>query len=175
MSESRFAGKVGLFVVVGIVLIAMLMLNFSRGVGTFKPKYELKMRMRTVAGLKKRSAAYFSGGQIGNVQSVDLDEANKNVIVTLKILKQYPLRKDAKFIIEQIGVLGDQFVTITPGSANAPMLNDGDEVPGIEPFNIQEVARSANDLLKRFELLGGVVEEAVRRVNNQVLDAQTLS
>lgn len=175
MNQSRFSVKVGLFVVVGLALIGALMLNFSRGVGLFKPKYELKMRMRTVAGLKNRSAVYLSGVQIGNVQSVQLDETNKNVIVILQILKQYPLRKDAKFMIEQIGVLGDQFVTILPGSAEAPLLKDGDEVPGMEPFNFQEVARSANDLLRRFDQLGAVVEDAVRRVNNQVLDTQTLS
>ncbi|HMJ89349.1 MAG TPA: MlaD family protein [Candidatus Acidoferrum sp.] len=175
MSESRFAGKVGLFVVVGIVLIAVLMLNFSRGVGLFKPKYEIKMRMGTVAGLKISSAVYLSGVQIGNVDAVELDPTNKNVVVTLSILKQYPLRKDSRFMIDQIGVLGDQFVTITPGSLDAPPLNDGDEVPGQEPFNFQEVARSANDLLRRFEQLGGVVEEAVKRVNTHVLDTQTLS
>lgn len=175
MSEKRYAGKVGLFVAIGLTLIAVLMLNFSRGVGLFKPKYEIKMRMKTVAGLKTRSAVYLSGVQIGNVDSVQLDPANRNVVVTLKILKQYPLRRDARFQVDQIGVLGDQFVTISPGSSDAPLLNDGDEVPGQEPFNFQEVARSATDLLRRFDQLGAVVEEAVRRVNTQVLDTQTLS
>jgi phospholipid/cholesterol/gamma-HCH transport system substrate-binding protein len=175
MSQTRFAGKVGLFVVIGIVLIAVLMMNFSRGVGMFKPKYELKMRMSTVAGLKTRSGVFLSGVQIGNVESVELDQTNKSVIVHLKILKQYQLRRDAKFTVEQIGVLGDQFVTILPGSPSAPLLNDGDEVPGVEPFNFAEVARSANDLLKQFRELGSVLEEALKRVNAQVLDAQTLS
>jgi phospholipid/cholesterol/gamma-HCH transport system substrate-binding protein len=174
MRESRFAGKVGLFVALGLVLIAALMLNFSRGVGFLKPKYELKMRMKTVAGLKNRSDVFLSGVRIGNVDSVSLDPTNKTVVVALKILKQYPLRKDSEFNIEQIGVLGDQFVTIVPGKADE-FLKDGDEVTGEPPFNLQEVARSANDLLRRFELLGGVVEDAVRRVNNQVLDTQTLS
>jgi phospholipid/cholesterol/gamma-HCH transport system substrate-binding protein len=175
MSQARHAGKVGLFVVIGVVLIAVLMLNFSRGVGMFKPKYEVKMRMRTVAGLKTRSAVLLSGVQIGNVDSVQLDEKNKSVIIHLKILKQYAIRNDAKFTVEQLGVLGDQFVTILPGSADAPLLKDGEEVQGIEPFNLTEVARSANDLLKQFRELGSVVEEAVKRVNSQVLDTQTLS
>ena len=35
MREKRYAGKVGLFVFAGIVLIGALMLNFSRGVGMF--------------------------------------------------------------------------------------------------------------------------------------------
>lgn len=175
MSQSRFAGKVGLFVFIGVVLVAALMMNFSRGVGLFQPKYELNMRMRTVAGLKTRSAVFLSGVQIGNVEGVDLDQKNKSVIVRLKILKKYPLHNDAKFNVEQIGVLGDQFVTIMPGSADAPFLKDGDEVAGVEPFNLAEVARSANDLIKRFDQLGTVVQDAVKRVNDQVLDVTTLS
>src|SRR6266498_2207055 len=135
MSETRFAGRVGLFVLIGIVLIAALMLNFSRGIGLFKGKYELNMRTRTVGGLRENSAVYLSGIQIGNVKSVRLDHKHKGVIVRLEILDQYPLHNDARFTIEQIGVLGDQFVIISPGSTDAPLLKNGEEVIGSEPFN----------------------------------------
>lgn len=175
MSEKRHAGKVGLFMFIGIVLIGALMLNFSRGIGVFKGKYELKMRVRNVAGLKPRSAVSLSGVQIGNVKSIELDETNKNVVVRLTILKEFPLHADSKFVIEQIGVLGDQFVIISPGSSDSPYLKDGDEVIGAEPFNLTEVAQSASSLLKRFEALGATVEKAITRVNDQVLDPQTLS
>jgi phospholipid/cholesterol/gamma-HCH transport system substrate-binding protein len=175
MSEKRHAGKVGLFMFIGIVLIGALMLNFSRGIGVFKGKYELKMRVRNVAGLKPRSAVSLSGVQIGNVKSIELDETNKNVVVRLTILKEFPLHADSKFVIEQIGVLGDQFVIISPGSSDAPFLKDGDEVIGAEPFNLTEVAQSASSLLKRFDALGATVEKAIARVNDQVLDPQTLS
>src|SRR5688572_20375191 len=175
MSEKRYAGKVGLFVFAGIVLIGVLMLNFSRGVGMFQPKYELHMRVRSVAGLKPRAPVLLSGVKIGIAKSVELDQKNKGAIVHLTILKEYPLRKDAKFIIQQQGVLGDQFVIIYPGSHEAEFLKDGDEVQGDEPFDLQEVAKSTTDLLRRFEKLGGTVEEAIHRVNDQVLDPQTLS
>ena len=175
MSEKKYAGWVGLFVVLGIVLIAGLMLTFSRGVGFFKGKYEIVMRARSVAGLKPRSAVFLSGVQIGNVQSVELDQGTKSVLIRLQILQQYPLRKDARFVIEQIGVLGDQFVIIYPGSQESPLLANGEEVKGEEPFNLLEVARSTTDLLKRFDQLGASVGQAVDRVNKQVLDAQTLS
>jgi phospholipid/cholesterol/gamma-HCH transport system substrate-binding protein len=175
MSEKRYAAKVGLFVLVGIVMIGALMLNFSRGIGMFKPKYDLHMRVRSVAGLKPRSPVLLSGVQIGNVTSVDLDQRNKGAIVHLNILKDFPLHKDARFVIEQQGVLGDQFVIIYPGTAEASFLKDGDEVIGDEPFNIQEVARSTTDLIRRFEQLGVTVGETIDRLNRQVLDPQTLS
>ena len=175
MSEKSHAGKVGLFVFIGIVLIVALMVNFSRGVGLFQPKYELIMKSRSVAGLKPRSAVFLSGVQIGNVKDVELDDKTKGVIVRLSILEKFPLHNDSRFVIEQQGVLGDQFVNISPGSPDAPRLKNGDEVSGDEPFNLQEVAHSATVLLKRFDQLGATVGEAIARVNNQILDAQTLS
>ncbi|HTD67101.1 MAG TPA: MlaD family protein [Candidatus Limnocylindria bacterium] len=175
MRQKNYAVRVGFFVLVGLVLIAGLMLNFSRGVGLFQPKYEIVMRTRSVAGLKPSAAVFLSGVKIGNVESVELDPRSKGVTVRLTILKQFELYKDSRFVIEQQGVLGDQFVNITPGSAEAPLLKDGDEVPGDEPFNLLEVARSTSDLLKRFDQLGSTVGETIARVNRQVLDPQTLS
>lgn len=175
MSDKRYTARVGVFVLAGLVLAAALMLNFSRGVGLFKPKYELQMRVRSAAGLKPRAAVFLLGVQVGNVKSVELDQTGKGVTVILEILEKYPLRKDAAFEIQQIGVLGDQFVIITPGSPDAPLLEPGAVVEGLEPFNLQEVARSTTDLLRRFDQLGATVGEAIERVNRQVLDAQTLS
>lgn len=175
MSEKRYSVRVGVFVFAGLVLIGALMLNFSRGVGTFKPKYQLIMRVRSVAGLKERTPVLLSGVQIGNVKSVNLDQTNRGAIVQLTILKDYPVRSDARFVIEQQGVLGDQYVTIYPGTVNASFLKDGDEVSADDPFNIQEVARSTTDLLKRFDQLGATVGDAIERVNKQILDPNTLS
>lgn len=175
MSQKSHTGKVGLFVFLGLVLIAGLLLNFSRSAGLFKAKYQLTMSTRSVAGLKQGADVFLSGVRIGNVTRIRLDHKNKGVLVQLTILEEFPLRNDSRFVIDQQGVLGDQFVNVTPGSFEAPLLKDGDKVEGSEPFNLQEVAQSANGLIKRFEQLGATVGEAISRLNNQVLDAHTLS
>ncbi len=175
MNEKRHAGKVGLFVFIGLALIAGLLLNFSRSAGLFKRKYHVTMTTRSVAGLKEGADVSLSGVRIGNATRIELDHKNKGVTVELTILAEFPLRKDSRFVIEQQGVLGDQFVNVTPGSPEEPLLKDGDVVEGTEPFNLQEVAQSANSLIKRFEQLGATVNEAVTRLNDQVLDTRTLS
>src|SRR6186713_158575 len=97
MSEKSHAGKVGLFVFIGIALIVGLMVNFSRGVGLFQPKYELIMRTRSVAGLKPGAAVFLSGVKIGNVKNVALETKRTGVVVRLSILERYPLHNDSKF------------------------------------------------------------------------------
>ena len=175
MSEKSHAGTVGVFVFIGLALIGALMLTFSRGIGLLKPKYEIVMRTRSVAGLKTGADVFLSGVNIGKVKSIKLDQKDKGVLVRLTILEEFSLHNDSRFVIEQQGVLGDQFVNISPGSPGAPLLKDGDQVEGNDPFNLQEVAQSANMLLKRFDELGATVSAAIRRVNDQVLDAQSLS
>lgn len=175
MSDKRSAGKVGLFIFIGIVLVAVLMLNFSRGMGFLQSTYDLKMRVRSVAGLKEGAPVLLSGVKIGRVSEVQLDPTSREVLVLLEISEKFRLTTDAVFEIQQVGVLGDQYVIIKPGTAGAPMIEPGAEVAGSEPFNLNEVAQSASSLLKRFETLGATVEKAIGRVNDQVLDAHTLS
>ena len=175
MSEKKYTARVGWFVFLGLVLVAALMLNFSRGVGFLKPRYEINMSTRTVAGLKEGAEVYLSGVKIGSVKRIKLEQKKIGVQVQLTILEEFPLHTDSKFMIEQQGVLGDQFVNIVPGSPEAPLFKDGDLVEGTEPFNLNEVAQSANGLIKQFEKLGATVENAIERLNTQVFDTRTLS
>ena len=175
MSESRLQGKVGLFVFLGIVLIAALLLNFSKGASIFTPTYQIRLKAANVGGLKARSAVFVSGVEVGNVMTMELDKDGKTVLLQLKIQKRYPLHRDATFVIEQIGVLGDQFVAIYPGDNSGPLLKDGEEMEARPAFNLQEVARSASELIKRYDKVGESASEAITRLNSQVLDAKTLS
>ena len=175
MSQSRLEGKVGLFVVIGVALMAVLLLNFSQGTSIFVPTYQIRMRVASVSGLKEKAAVLLSGVQIGTVKSIGLAEDTRTVMVTLKILKKHRVRDDARFVIEQIGLLGDQFIAIYPEQAAGALLEDGATVPGREPFNLQEVARSATDLIKRFDEAAAVVSDAVKRLSAQILDRETLS
>ncbi len=175
MSDKKYTARVGWFVFLGLVLVAALMLNFSRGVSLFKPRYELNMSTRTVAGLKEGAEVYLSGVKIGSVKRIKLEQKKIGVQVQLTILEEFPLHTDSKFLIEQQGVLGDQFVNIVPGTPETPLFKNGDSVEGSEPFNLNEVAQSANGLIKQFEKLGATVENAIERLNTQVFDTRTLS
>ena len=175
MSEPRLQTKVGLFLLIGLGLIALLVLNFSQGTSIFTSTYEIRMKVASVSGLKEKAAVLLSGVQIGAVKSIGLATDSRTVLVTLRILRRYQVRDDARFVIEQIGLLGDQFIAIYPGEARGAVLPDQAEVQGREPFNLQQVARSASDLITNFNTAAAVVSEAVRRLTAQVLDHDTLS
>ena len=83
MSEPRLQTKVGLFLLIGLGLIALLVLNFSQGTSIFTSTYEIRMKVASVSGLKEKAAVLLSGVQIGAVKSIGLATDSRTVLVTL--------------------------------------------------------------------------------------------
>ncbi|HTV76192.1 MAG TPA: MlaD family protein, partial [Candidatus Baltobacteraceae bacterium] len=105
MDKSRLELKVGLFVLIGLVLLAVTIIQFSKGTSLFRGTYELRLHAVNVSGLKERSGVLLAGVQVGSVSSIHLADDGKSVTIILKIYKDYPIYHDARFVIEQSGFL----------------------------------------------------------------------
>jgi phospholipid/cholesterol/gamma-HCH transport system substrate-binding protein len=175
MNDSRYAGKVGFFVAIGIVVLALLFMSFSKGLSLFTKNYEVKLQAASVGGLKKNAGVLLSGVTIGNVIDTEIPQDGKGVILRLKIQEKYKIHSDARFAIEQIGFLGDQFVAIYPQKNEGPLLGPGAVVKAEEPLNIGEVVRSASGLIQGVNQTIKTLNDAVSRVEKTVLSDVTLS
>jgi phospholipid/cholesterol/gamma-HCH transport system substrate-binding protein len=165
MEKSHFETKVGLFVLVGLALLAALLIQFSKGTSLFRGTYELRLHADNVGGLKPRSAVLLAGVQVGSVSNIKLAENGKSVTIFLRIYKDYKIYHDERFVIEQSGFLGDQYVSIIPTANQLPLLQDGTDVPCEEPFNLQEVARSASGFILRIDETAKKLDTTVSDVN----------
>ncbi len=115
MEQKRLETKVGLFVFIGLVLLAVLLIQFSKGTSVFHGTYELRLHASNVGGLKPRAAVLLAGVQIGSVSDIQLADDGKSVTIFLKIYKKYKIYSDSRFVIEQSGFLGDQYVSVDFG------------------------------------------------------------
>lgn len=175
MSSARQEWKVGLFVLLGLTLLGILMVQFSKSWTGFKPTYELKLKAFNVGGLKPQSSVLMAGIVVGQVLSTDLSPDGKSVLIRVRIFKRYAIYSDARILIEQSGFLGDQFVSIDPQKNQGSLLKDGDEVICQEPFNLQEAARSAIGLIHRLDGTVQTINATVERVDRLLLSENTLT
>ncbi|MBU6399400.1 MAG: MCE family protein [Verrucomicrobia bacterium] len=176
MSQSRLEWKVGLFVLVCLVLLGTLVIEFSKGWTLFKSTYELRLRTTNVGGIKAGAVVLMAGVPVGNVARAELNPDGRSVVVFIEVLSRYPVHRDARFVIEQAGFLGDQYISILPRAIQVPeLLKPGEEVACEEPFNLQEVARSAAGLIKRVDETAAKLNEAVSRIDTTFLSEQTLT
>jgi phospholipid/cholesterol/gamma-HCH transport system substrate-binding protein len=175
MSKSRLEWRVGLFVLVGLVLLCALLLQFSKGTTFGRPTYRILLRAANVSGLKVRSQVLMAGVQVGSVSDVRLSPQGTNVTITLRIFSQYQVHKDARFAIETSGFLGDQYVAILPTQNLGDVYQDGEIAQTEPPFNIQEVARSAAGFIQRIDETARKLNDAISDVRRLVLNEQTLT
>jgi phospholipid/cholesterol/gamma-HCH transport system substrate-binding protein len=180
MNETRYAGKVGLFVAVGLVLIALLILNFSEGITMFNSTYKLHLIMPSSAGLKPAADVDMAGVPIGKVITQELRQDGRSVNITVSILSKYKIHSDAIFHIDSMGFLGDQYIEVSPalvpaGETNeAPILQNGATVQGEAPFNMLAAVRSVADLLEQARKTVKDLDQAITNVNRTVLSDVTL-
>ncbi len=150
MSERNYTWKVGLFVAIGLALLGGLLLTFSKGLSVFTPTYKVSLKATSVGGLKKNANVLLSGVPVGRVVGFDVAPDGKGVLIYLSIEARYKdrIRGDARFSIQQQGLLGDQYVDISPQENKAAPIEPGVEIKAEEPFSFQETARSAKDLIQ---------------------------
>jgi phospholipid/cholesterol/gamma-HCH transport system substrate-binding protein len=175
MSKSRLEWKVGLFVLMGLALLAVLLIQFSKGTTFFRKTYTILLRASDVGGLKTKAGVLMAGVQVGTVSDIRLGPEGTNVTIALRIFGDYEIHKDVNFVIEASGFLGDQYVAIMPTVNQADVFRDGDTAQATAPFNFQQVARDAWIFLQRFGDTAKELNEAIADVRRRVLNEATLT
>ena len=176
MSKSRLEWKVGLFVFIGLALLAGLLLEFSKGVAFFRPTYTVYLNSDDLGGgLKLRAQVLMAGVQIGSVSDIRLAPAGTNVTLALQIDKSYQIHKDARFTIETAGFLGDQYVSVLPTRNAEGVFQDGGVARTEPSLSIQEMARSAMGFLTRVDETVKRLNDALQDINRVLLNPETLT
>jgi phospholipid/cholesterol/gamma-HCH transport system substrate-binding protein len=175
MEKSRLEIKVGLFVLIGLVLLAVALIQFSKGTSLFRNTYQLQLHAINVGGLKQRAGVLLAGVEVGNVSSIRLAKDGKSVTILLSIYKDIVIYSDARFVIEQAGFLGDQYVSVIPTKNEGEVLTNNATVECQEPFNLQEVARSTAGFVKRIDETAKKLDDSVSELQRVVLNGETLT
>jgi phospholipid/cholesterol/gamma-HCH transport system substrate-binding protein len=175
MDKSRLETKVGLFVLIGLVLIAALVVQFNKGTSLFRGTYNLRLHAANIGGLKPKSGVLLAGVAVGSVHQIQLEPSGTNVTIILQIYKEFPIYHDARFVIEQSGFLGDQYVSVIPTTNSLPIFTNNADVECESPFNLQEVARGAAGFVQRLDETAKKLDASVTDLRAQVLNPQTLA
>ena len=127
--DRKIEAVVGLFVAAG--LAALLMLAVRVGNLTLESdsgSYRVTARFENIGGLKVRAPVSMSGIRIGQVVALGFDPETFEAIATLEIEGRYDgVPSDSSASIFTSGLLGEQYVSISPGVDEEP-LTPGDEI-----------------------------------------------
>jgi phospholipid/cholesterol/gamma-HCH transport system substrate-binding protein len=117
---------VGLFVLLGCAAVAFLSISVGGSAYRGPGGLELTVTFDQVGGLKPRAPVVIGGVKVGQVDSIGLDK-DLRARVVLDVDKDLKLSTDTSAAILTSGVLGDQYVELTPGGEET-FLGPGDEI-----------------------------------------------
>jgi phospholipid/cholesterol/gamma-HCH transport system substrate-binding protein len=128
MQRSKIDVWVGLFVLIGAVAILFLALQAANLLNlSLNPTYRVTATFDNVGSLKPKAAVRSAGVVVGRVESIAFDDQTYQARVVLALESRYAFPKDSSLKILTSGLLGEQYVGIEPGGADAN-LSEGDVV-----------------------------------------------
>ncbi len=162
--------KVGVLVVVCILVLA----GFLYKTGSFdfkKEGYEVKVLFNVVSGVQRNAPVRLAGVEIGQVKDIELSYANgTKVAVTLWLGEGAKLRKDSKAYITALGLMGEKYIEVSPGSENAPYLKTGETISGEDPLEFDALARKGENIAEALEETLANIKALAQNSNAVVTD-----
>jgi len=169
-NTSGMAVKVGIFVVLGLVLLIGFSLRVQEN-GIRGEAYELDAYFRDALGLERGAQVSLHGVRIGRVESLGFDSDRKAVKARLRILAEYPLPDDSRASVERSALLGSSFVVVDYGE-EGEFLRDGGELPTEERATLDQlitaVTAASNDARELMSTYQEGGDELFARINEVI-------
>jgi phospholipid/cholesterol/gamma-HCH transport system substrate-binding protein len=146
---SRVA-RLGAFIFMALAVLAAGVFIIGSRNYLFRSTYQLKAQFDNVAGLADGADVQVGGVHIGTVHSIDLPHKpgeKVTVVMDLDNSTHEIIKRDSVASIDTEGVLGNQFVAISFGSAGQPDVNNGDLIESESPLLMADMLIKANGIL----------------------------
>jgi phospholipid/cholesterol/gamma-HCH transport system substrate-binding protein len=162
MARSHEEIKVGVVVVVSAVVF-LTALVFVGGVNLFrKKKVEYTTYFKFAGGLDPGSLVRFGGLKVGTIQSAGIDPQDSTRIrVKLQVGAGTPFRVNSKARISSLGFLGENYLEVSAGTRDAPLLPPGSVLPSEEIVQLADVFNNVNNITVNANKLVGDLDERV--------------
>ena len=168
--------KVGIFVAIGLAMIAGFVVRFGRLGEGFKIYYDVTVRFKDASGLLKGSDVLFAGAKIGRVAGGPrLTREGDVVAVPLRIYDYVKIPKESKFTVGSSGLLGDRFVNvIMPPGQPKEFLPKNSVVDGARESGLDDLTREGSGLIA--DLRGTVqnINGTFTRLNTEALSPEAM-
>ncbi|MDD4956434.1 MAG: MlaD family protein [Candidatus Omnitrophica bacterium] len=148
--DDKLELKVGLFMGLGIFL--MFFIVFSIGdIYKFEKGYTFNVVFDYVNGINKNSPVRYAGVDVGEVTGIAIyyDEQKQRTRVKLdvKVDEGTNIEVDAVPRINSLGLLGEQYLEISPGTGGSDLITQGTVMDGRNPVSVGQQMENMTEFI----------------------------
>ena len=162
MKKEGLEFRVGIFVVAAAAVLGFMVVR--SGDFTMKPGYIVRMVFETVSGIDMGSAVKLAGVDVGEVKEIRVvrsPEGKTSAEVYARINQNVYIEDDAGPSVSTMGVLGDKYIEIIPGTVGHPSVGNGGTLGGHEPSNMDDLVNSGQRLIGKMSSVMDNINQVV--------------
>ncbi|MBA3754436.1 MAG: MCE family protein [Nitrospira sp.] len=159
--------KIGLVVSVALVMMIIAIMNMSHGLPFISRQAELRALVNHTQGLKVGGPVRLNGVDVGNVRAIGLANDSNAVEIVFSIQHSVVghLHDDAAVTIRALGLLGDKYLDVSPGSPSKPSLPLNQILHGQAEADFTGLASGAENTLERLNTAIGDLQHILSKVS----------
>ncbi len=146
--------KIGLFVFIAFILFSVVVFSIS-DFYTAKPQYTLRVRFNFANGVEAGAPVRLAGVNVGEVRSVRVfrDEATQRMQAELgiQVLKQARVEEDAVAYINTLGLIGEKYLEVIPGTPGSRVLTSGEVLQGKDSVPSEQLVEAGYRVVQQLE------------------------
>jgi phospholipid/cholesterol/gamma-HCH transport system substrate-binding protein len=127
--------SVGLFLLIGLLCMAYLSFKLGNVEWLGNSRYKIQAQFSNVGGLTENADVSMAGVKIGKVEKIELKDGQ--ALVTLGIEKTVKIEEDAIAGVKTKGIIGDKYLSISPGASDEYIRPDGKIQDTQPPLDIE--------------------------------------
>jgi phospholipid/cholesterol/gamma-HCH transport system substrate-binding protein len=161
--RSRLELKVGIFVFIGLVILAILLLLIG-DIKTWGGSRKINFIFNFVNGVKLGAPVRYSGVDVGEVKDiifVSLPEEKKSKVKVISLIRNdINVPVDSTVWVNTLGLLGEKYIEIIPGKNYTDFIGDNADLIGRDPIAMHEVTELAKSVVEN-------INEAITKIKNK--------
>ena len=143
-------GRLGAFIVTTLAILAVGIFIIGSKQYLFTSTYRLNAQFSNVVGLDVGAGVRVGGVQRGTVHSIDLPHRPGDKVTVVMDLDKSThdiIKQDSVASIETEGLIGNEFMAISFGTAGAANVRDGDTISSQPPIAMSDLIKKSEDIL----------------------------
>ncbi|HBA88810.1 MAG TPA: MCE family protein [Geobacter sp.] len=137
--------KVGMFFVFGLIVLGVL-LEVGEKWNPFEKNVPYKTYLTSITGLKVGDQVRLAGVDVGRITRITI--LNENIQIDFEVKPGTKIKTDTVAGLRLTNLLGGQFLGLSFGSPDAPLMPPGGVVKGKDVANIDIIVDDLSDVVK---------------------------
>lgn len=166
MKSTQYKARLGMFVVGGLLLLALAVFMIGKQKNLFNPVFTIYANFYNVSGLQVGNTIRFSGINVGTVENIKIiNDSTVKVDMIIEKTVQPFIKTDSEVTIGSEGIIGDRVLIITQGSTEASQVKERQFLDSQEPVEMDAIMSSLEVTALNAEVISDQLAQIMININ----------